>query len=89
MIRKKLMITGNIGDGGIRYFAQMTASSLKLTGIAKRGEAGAINLELQGEEENIEKFIEKLKLGNGFFKVENIESESMDLVSSERMFLVK
>lgn len=89
MIREKLIVTGNIGDGGIRYFAQMTASSLKLTGLAKRGEVGAIHLELQGEEENINKFIEKLKIGNGFFKVESIEKESMDLIQGERIFVVK
>lgn len=89
MIRKKLIVTGNIADGGIRYFAQMSASSLKLTGLSKRGEAGSIHIEVQGKEDNIEKFIEKLKVGNGFFKVENIERETLDVISDEKTFLIR
>jgi acylphosphatase len=89
MIREKLIVTGNIADGGIRYFAQMNASALKLTGLSKRGEAGAIHIELQGAKENIDKFQEKLYLGNGFFKVENIVREEIKVIENERNFLVK
>lgn len=89
MIREKLIISGNVSEGGIRYFAQMKASSLKLTGYAKRGPEETILIEAQGEEENISKLKEKLKLGNGFFKVTNIESKEIDTIKDEKIFSIK
>lgn len=89
MIREKLIISGNVSEGGIRYFAQMKASALKLTGYAKRGLEGTILIEAQGERENISKLKEKLKVGNGFFEVANIESKEIDIIKDEKIFSIK
>lgn len=89
MIREKLIVTGKVSEGGIRYFAQMKASSLKLTGYAKRGPEGTILIEVQGEEENISKLKEKLKIGNGFFEITNIESKEIDIIKNEKIFSIK
>ncbi|MBU5592550.1 acylphosphatase [Clostridium sp. MSJ-4] len=89
MVRKLLVISGNVQDGGIRYFAQMNASSLKLTGCTRRGSGGTVEIELQGEEANINKLIEKLKAGNGFFTVDNIEVKDIEVNPSEKLFSIK
>lgn len=89
MIREKLIISGNVSEGGIRYFAQMKASALNLTGYAKRGLEGTILIEAQGERENISKLKEKLKVGNGFFEVANIESKEIDIIKDEKIFSIK
>lgn len=89
MIREKLIISGNVSEGGIRYFAQMNASLLKLSGYAKRGPEETILIEVQGERENINKLKEKLKSGNGFFKVTNIESKEIDIIKNEKFFSIK
>lgn len=89
MIRNQLIVRGEVGEGGIRYFAQLTGSRLKLTGFAKRGTEGAILIEVQGLKENIDQFIEKLKAGNGFFKIDSIEIVSMDVNPNEKFFAIK
>ena len=89
IIREKFIVTGDINDGGIRYFSQMKATPLKITGFSKKSGDRTIYIEAQGEKENIEKFKEILYLGNGFFKVENIERREIELIEKERYFLVK
>lgn len=89
MIRKLLVVSGNIQDGGIRYFAQMNAAQLKLTGLTKRGAGGTIEIEVQGNESNIDKLIDKLKVGNGFFTVEDIAVKDIEIVANEKIFSIK
>ncbi|SFC90672.1 acylphosphatase [Clostridium uliginosum] len=89
MIRERLIISGNISEGGIRYFVQMKSSTLSLSGYVKRGLEGDIIVEAQGEKENIDKLKEKLKIGNGFFKVSEIKAEKIDIVSGEKFFAIK
>lgn len=89
MVRKRLIITGEVSEGGIRYFAQMNAARLNISGFSKRGLEGAILIEAQGEEENIEKLKEQLKKGNGFFKVEEIKEEEIEMIPSEKNFTIK
>lgn len=89
MVRERLIIKGDIAEGGIRYFAQMKASGLSLSGFSKRGQEGSILIEAQGQREKIEKLKEILKVGNGFFKVSTIESEEIDIIENEKSFLIK
>ena len=89
MIREKLIVSGQVAEGGIRYFAQMKASGLSLTGFAKRGAEGTILLEVQGEKNNIEKFKEVLRKGNGFFKVADLMSENISVIENEKIFSIK
>lgn len=89
IVRERFIVTGDINDGGIRYFSQMKAAPLEITGFSKKSGDRTIYIEAQGEPGNIEKFKEVLYTGNGFFKVENIESNKIELIENERYFLVK
>lgn len=89
IVRERFIVTGDINDGGIRYFSQMKATPLKLTGFSKKIGDGTIHIEVQGEKENIERFKEALYIGNGFFKVENIKIDEIELIENEKNFLVK
>lgn len=89
MVRKLLTISGEVSEGGIRYFAQMQSSLFKLTGSAKRGSHGTIVIEVQGEEENIKQFIDKVRQGNGFYKVSEIKEENIDIIKDESIFAIK
>lgn len=89
MERKLLTISGEVSEGGIRYFAQMQSSIFNLTGIAKKGDNNTVLIEVQGEESNLNKFIKKIKEGNGFYKVSSIKKESIDIVKNDKSFAIK
>ncbi len=89
MIRKRLIVNGSVSEGGIRYFAQMQASAFNLTGMAKRNDNSSVTIEVQGQVENIEKFTDKIRAGNGFYKVTSIEDENVDIIKEEKIFSIK
>lgn len=89
MIRKLFTISVKASDGGIRYYAQMQSSLFNLTGFAKKGDNGIIIIEVQGREENIHKFIDKITQGNGFYKVSSIEEGNIQVVENEKNFAIK
>lgn len=84
-MRKKLILHGNLTDGGVKYVAQRYAMELHLTGISARGPEGTIEIEVQGEEQTINKFIEKIKQGNQFFIVQKVD-ESVIPEIPEKIF---
>ena len=47
MIREKLIVSGQVAEGGIRYFAQMKASGLSLTGLLKEEQKGQFYLKFK------------------------------------------
>ncbi|MCR2044736.1 acylphosphatase [Anaerosalibacter massiliensis] len=89
MIRKILTINGEVSEGGIRYHAQMQSSLFNLTGFAKKGSDNTVIIEVQGEEESINKFIKNIRKGNGFYKVSSIEEENTQVVEGEKIFAIK
>jgi acylphosphatase len=61
MIRADIIITGNVQMVGFRTFLKNLADSLHITGYAKNLEDGSVNVVCEGEKENIEELISKVK----------------------------
>ena len=61
MIRADIIITGNVQMVGFRTFLKNLAESLHITGYAKNLEDGSVNVVCEGEKENIEELISKVK----------------------------
>lgn len=86
-MRKKLIIHGDLSDGGVKYVAQRYAMQLHLTGVSSRGEEGTIVVEVQGPEDKIIKFKDEISKGNQFFKVTSIDEKEIP-EQSEKMFRI-
>ncbi len=54
MKRYSLKISGRVQGGGFRYFSQLTATNLLLTGYVKNLYSGEVIMEVQGKQENID-----------------------------------
>ncbi|MGL4991219.1 MAG: acylphosphatase [Sarcina sp.] len=88
MIRKELLICGNVQNVGFRFFAKLTASSLNLTGFAQNLENSNVLVQIQGTSKNIELFISKLYEGNGFSRVFSITEKTLETKLTETKFKV-
>lgn len=89
MSRYFIQVYGRVQGVGFRYTAQYTASTYGITGWVKNCDDGSVQMEVQGTEQGINEFISKLKNGNGFISVEDINYKRIPPVDNERSFRVK
>lgn len=89
MVRYFIVVSGRVQGVGFRYFAQTVASMINLTGYAKNCYNGNVELEVQGDETIILKFIEKLRKGNGFCQVTDLSINVIEVIQNEDKFKIK
>ena len=89
LTRKHVIFKGRVQGVGFRYFCQMNAAELNLTGYAHNLNNGMVEIEVQGSEEKINMFIHNIKKGNFFIKVNNLSQKKIDLKPSEKKFVIR
>lgn len=89
MKRYFIQIFGAVQGVGFRYYVNYTARIYNITGWVKNCDDGSVEIEAQGHSEILNKFIEKLKIGNRFSEVEEIKVINLPLVDTEFSFTVK
>lgn len=88
MVRYFLVVTGRVQGVGFRYFAQCNAAKYSLTGLARNMDNGMVEMEIQGSEENIQKFISVIKRGNTFIRVDDFSMKQIDIIDGDRKFKI-
>lgn len=89
MFRYSIIASGRVQGVGFRFFCQLNATSLNLTGFAKNLYDGNVEIEVQGQKENLDLFINKIESGNRFIKIDNLNISEITLVENEKRFLSK
>ena len=89
MVRYYIICDGRVQGVGFRYFCQMNAAELNLTGYAHNLNNGMVEIEVQGSEEKINIFIHNIKKGNFFIRVNNLSQKKIDLHPSEKKFSIR
>ncbi len=88
MKRYFMIVSGIVQQVGFRYFVQQTASELNLTGWVRNCYDDTVELEVQGDEETIVRFVKLLRKGNGFSRIDDITPKIIDIKKDERSFKV-
>lgn len=89
MIRVRLRFTGRVQGVGFRYFAQMNAAQFHVTGWVKNMYDGSVTAEAQVTKKQIEYFIESMKHGHRFMRIDHVTAEECPLCEGEKDFKVK
>lgn len=66
-------ITGKVQDVGLRHFAKKCADELNVVGYIENNEDGTVSVTAQGESDILNIFVEKLKKGPVFSRVDSVE----------------
>lgn len=85
MKRYKLLFKGRVQGVGFRFTAKMIADRLNLTGNIKNLYSYDVESYVQGEEENIDRFIYELQ-NQRFIRIESIDKTEVDLIDDENSF---
>jgi len=75
-----IKIKGKVQGVNYRFNAQAQAHKFNLTGFVKNKPDGSVYCEVEGLEENINKFIEWCYVGSRFAEVSEVNSEEAALV---------
>lgn len=85
MIRKRIIFYGWVQGVGFRYRARQAAELYGCTGWAKNEWDGSVTVEIQGEEEDIDKVILAIERGT-YVRIENMDSRTIPLDAAEYGF---
>ncbi|PTL39343.1 acylphosphatase [Alkalicoccus saliphilus] len=88
MPRYDITVTGRVQGVGFRYFTQMEAKKRKLTGWVRNETDGNVRLEVQGNEDSLDSFIQSLKEAQYPAKVEDVIAVTVDTEEKEKKFSI-
>lgn len=86
MVRYYIIVDGRVQGVGFRFFCTMTARKYDLTGWVRNMENGMVEMEVQGEIDSIKKFLEIIKNGNIFIKVDELYQKKIEVIYNEYSF---
>lgn len=89
MIRYYVLVKGKVQGVGFRFFVQMNATYLGLTGYVRNLYDGSVEFEIQGDSNLVNNLIEIIQKGNRFIKVESIEQNEISIIDYEKKFIIK
>lgn len=87
-VRKHIYFSGRVQGVGFRYRSYYIAQSHGLTGWVANLRDDRVEMEVQGEEEAIDLFLDQLS-HQKFIMIEHMESEDIVLIPEEREFKIK
>ena len=85
MIRKHIVFYGWVQGVGFRYRARHAADLYGCTGWVRNEYDGSVSLEIEGEEENIDKVILAIEAGR-YVQIENMDSRTIPVIEDEYGF---
>ncbi len=88
-MRMHVRVQGRVQGVGFRYFASHAANQRALSGWVRNLPDGDVECEVQGPDGEIEKFLEELRAGQGWTRVDRLESEKIPEKSNEKGFEIR
>ena len=86
MVRYHIIADGRVQGVGFRFFCIMNAQNYYLTGWVRNMDNGMVEMEVQGEIDSIKKFLEIIKNGNRFIKVDELYQKKIEVIYNEYSF---
>ncbi|OGE86525.1 MAG: hypothetical protein A3J48_00150 [Candidatus Doudnabacteria bacterium RIFCSPHIGHO2_02_FULL_46_11] len=68
----QIVITGAVQGVSFRYFAKQQADELGLTGFTENRPDGSVYIEIEGGEENLQKFLDWCRSGPNHAQVKDV-----------------
>ncbi|MGG7057123.1 acylphosphatase [Clostridium nigeriense] len=88
MTRYYIVVDGRVQGVGFRYYCQMNALTLNLTGWVRNMDNGMVEMEVQGDEKVLFKFISIINKGNYFIRVTSLSKKVINVLPNETKFKI-
>lgn len=87
MVRKQIDFYGRVQGVGFRYHAKHAADSFGLTGWVRNEYDGSVHMEVQGEEELIDRMLQTLNQ-DMYIEILDMDIKNLPTDEEERRFLI-
>ena len=84
-----IIVSGRVQGVGFRYFVREKALQYNLMGWVKNLSNGNVEIQVEGDINDIEVFIDFLKIGNGYSKITEIDKTKINLLKDQNSFQIK
>jgi len=88
MVQYEIKITGRVQGVGFRYFVQKRANEFDIKGWVKNMPDGSVMVMAQGEEKDLETFLDHLLIGTSMARVLKVEKNEMPVLEDFTEFRV-
>lgn len=75
MPRKHIIVSGRVQGVGFRFHTYQLAGACALTGWVRNLDFGDVEMEIQGHEQNIEKFLDNMGKKSRFIRIDRVDME--------------
>lgn len=89
MKRLSIVVHGRVQGVGFRYFALEVADLLKISGWTRNTSDGDVEIEAQGDETQLNLFIDKIKEGPAHANVKGCRTNEIAVIENERQFKIR
>ncbi len=84
-----IVLVGRVQGVGFRYYARQKALELNLFGWVRNKTDGSVEIEVEGDEDSIMIFMDLLKIGNSFSRVDRLFKTELPDLPDYQSFFVK
>lgn len=88
VIRNRFIFRGRVQGVGFRWFAARTARQHSLTGYVRNLDDGSVECEVQGSEQEIAAFLDRVRQGNGYASVDDLSVAFLEVIQGESYFAI-
>lgn len=88
MKRYSIVVSGRVQGVGFRFFAFSQGIRSGLTGWVRNLDNGTVELEVQGNDEKLSLYLNTIKKGNRFIRVDEIKKEEIPCDFNESDFKI-
>ena len=88
MKRLYIIFTGKVQGVGFRTFVQLQAIKYHCSGFVKNMENGNVEMEIQGEDSDINHVLSVLKEGNMFIQVHDYAIKEISCIKEDKRFVI-
>lgn len=89
MIQLEITVSGRVQGVGFRYFVQQKAKELDIKGWVKNMSTNKVIIRAQAEKNELDTFIDNLKIGPTRARVDNLITSKINVLSDFDNFSVK
>ncbi|MEH6944682.1 acylphosphatase [Bacillus sp. JJ722] len=86
MKRVAIIVEGHVQGVGFRYFTTIKAEEHHITGWVRNKENGDVEIEAEGKAHNLEGFINNIRKGHRFARVDNVTVRELDTIHGYEKF---
>ncbi len=86
--RIRAVVSGRVQGVGFRYYCRSAAMRAGLSGWVRNCGDGTVELEAQGEQEQVEAFLKQVSQGPPLSRVTNVNRREMPVDSKSRGFAI-